>query len=42
MNYGLKGLSILSVFMVFTGLILFSSEAAAESYSFAIGGFAIR
>lgn len=39
MNYGLKGLSILSVVMVFSGLILFSSEAAAESYSFAIGGF---
>lgn len=39
MNYGLKGLSILSVFMVFSGLIWFSSEVAAESYSFAIGGF---
>lgn len=39
MRYWLKRLSTLSVFMVFSGLILFSSEAAAESYSFAIGGF---
>lgn len=39
MRYWLERLNILSVFMLFSGLVLFSSEAGAESYSFAIGGF---